>query len=98
MLSTVETSDANRVLRISGGWDRTTDTRLMKPLSEECKPNPVKTYGDGKSELAQPLAQAIPKKQSLDPELALLIDHWDSLPEAIRAGILAMVRAAGITR
>jgi hypothetical protein len=29
-----------------------------------------------------------------DPELAALVDIWPTLPEAIRAGILAMVRAA----
>jgi len=30
-----------------------------------------------------------------DPDLQLLIKAWSTLPEAIRAGILAMVRAAG---
>jgi hypothetical protein len=30
-----------------------------------------------------------------DPELAALIDAWPTLSEAIRAGILAMVRASG---
>jgi hypothetical protein len=29
-----------------------------------------------------------------DPDLAALIDAWPTLPEAIRAGILALVRAA----
>jgi hypothetical protein len=29
------------------------------------------------------------------PDLALIIQRWDALPEPIRAGILAMVRAAG---
>ncbi len=28
-------------------------------------------------------------------DLALLVKRWDRLPEAIRAGILAMVKAAG---
>ena len=32
---------------------------------------------------------------AIDPALAALIDAWPGLPEAIRAGILAMVRAAG---
>ena len=32
---------------------------------------------------------------TIDPALAALIDAWPTLPEAIRAGILAMVRAAG---
>jgi hypothetical protein len=29
-----------------------------------------------------------------DPELAAVIDAWDRFPEAIRAGIVAMVKAA----
>jgi hypothetical protein len=29
-----------------------------------------------------------------DPELAAVIDAWDRLPEAIKAGIVAMVKAA----
>jgi hypothetical protein len=29
-----------------------------------------------------------------DPELAWIVDAWPSLPEAIKAGILAMVEAA----
>jgi hypothetical protein len=32
---------------------------------------------------------------SIDPALATLIEAWPKLPEPIRAGILAMVRAAG---
>jgi hypothetical protein len=27
--------------------------------------------------------------------LALLVERWDALPEAVRAGILAMVKASG---
>jgi hypothetical protein len=29
-----------------------------------------------------------------DPDLATVVDAWDRLPEAVRAGILAMVKAA----
>jgi hypothetical protein len=32
---------------------------------------------------------------AIDPALAAIIDAWPKVPEAIRAGILAMVRAAG---
>lgn len=31
------------------------------------------------------------------PDLALLVRRWDSLPEAVRAGIVAMVRASDQT-
>jgi hypothetical protein len=29
-----------------------------------------------------------------DPDLDTLVDAWDRLPEAVRAGIVALVRAA----
>jgi hypothetical protein len=29
-----------------------------------------------------------------DPDLARIVNAWDRLPEAVRAGIVAMVRAA----
>ena len=32
-----------------------------------------------------------------DPDLAAVIDAWDRLPEALRAGIMAMVKAAAGT-
>ena len=38
---------------------------------------------------------ALTSTYTIDPVLAALIDAWPKLPEAIRAGILAMVRAAG---
>ena len=40
------------------------------------------------------LASGGAKCGALTPDLAELIDAWPTLPEAIRAGILAMVRAA----
>ena len=30
-----------------------------------------------------------------DPDLARIVDAWPTLPEAVRAGIVAMVKAAG---
>ncbi|MGE5611926.1 MAG: hypothetical protein ACM359_21955 [Bacillota bacterium] len=32
--------------------------------------------------------------RSVDPELAVVVDAWARLPEALRTGILAMIRAA----
>jgi hypothetical protein len=29
------------------------------------------------------------------PDLALVAERWESLPEAVRVGIVAMVKAAG---
>jgi hypothetical protein len=31
----------------------------------------------------------------LPPDLALVVASWDRLPEAIKAGVLALVQAAG---
>jgi hypothetical protein len=36
-----------------------------------------------------------PENAAIDPALAALIEAWPTLPEPIRAGILAMVQAAG---
>ncbi len=35
------------------------------------------------------------KRGQFGPDLQAIIDAWPALPEAIKAGILAMVRAAG---
>jgi hypothetical protein len=41
-----------------------------------------------------PLAAHRQRAASNDPDLAAVIDAWDRLPEAVRAGIVAMVKAA----
>ena len=35
-----------------------------------------------------------PKNAAIDPELRAVADAWPTLPDAVKAGILAMVRAA----
>jgi hypothetical protein len=35
-----------------------------------------------------------PEPAQTDPQLAAVVDAWPKLPEALRAGILAMVKAA----
>jgi hypothetical protein len=43
-----------------------------------------------------PVAHHLPTDtRPTDPDLALVIERWADLPEAVRAGITAMVRAAG---
>jgi hypothetical protein len=32
--------------------------------------------------------------ETIDPDLAAVVDAWPELPEVIQAGILAMIRAA----
>jgi hypothetical protein len=36
----------------------------------------------------------VPIRSHHDPDLTAVVDAWPELPEAIRAGILAMVKAA----
>jgi hypothetical protein len=43
-----------------------------------------------------PLAPRLPNDtRQMPPDLALVVESWEELPEALRAGILAMVEASG---
>jgi hypothetical protein len=37
----------------------------------------------------------VPEPAAIDPDLATVVDVWATLPAAIKAGILAMIGAAG---
>ena len=51
--------------------------------------------GNGLRISSQPLSHSVPTDTCQnDPELAVVIEAWDRLPEAVRAGIVAMVKAA----
>jgi hypothetical protein len=39
--------------------------------------------------------ESAPKPTPADPDLAAVLSAWPSLPSAIKAGVLALVRAAG---
>jgi len=41
------------------------------------------------------LAQTLSRKTQTDPDLARIVEAWPTLPEALRAGIVAMVKATG---
>ena len=75
----------------SGGGTRTPDTRIMIPLETATQGASRKPL---RVESEKPHTYAIPIPGNLSPDLAAVVDAWPSLPEAIRAGILAMVRAA----
>jgi len=47
-------------------------------------------FAEGGAESGAVAAQVGP----IDSDLALLVERWDALPEALRAGIVAMVKAA----
>jgi hypothetical protein len=55
----------------------------------------VKPSGENTSHfISERFSQPVPYNGPLPPDLAAVIEAWDRLPEAIKAGILAMVRTA----
>jgi len=65
---------------------------------EGCKPptqglDPARVYDDS-SESARDSARNRTADQCDDPRLAAVIEAWATLPEAVRAGIAAMVNAS----
>ena len=58
--------------------------------SESVSNHDTKTSNDDEKDLA--FCLALLRRKS--PDLALLAERWDALPEALRAGIMAMIRAA----
>jgi hypothetical protein len=45
---------------------------------------------------AEPTSHHFPTDiRQTEPDLATVVDAWDRLPEAVKAGIVAMVKAAG---
>ncbi len=57
------------------------------PVNAEEYANPDKRAAAG--------AAVEPAEGPIDPDLQLVIDAWQTLPETTKVGILAMVRAAG---
>jgi hypothetical protein len=57
----------------------------------KCQKGKNKANSPDKQSLAPPL---IHDDCQTDPDLATIIDAWGRLPEAVRAGIVAMVKAA----
>ena len=71
-------------------------TRTYNPLiKSQTTDRRNSNQGIGKGRKTITLATSLPHFNSnLPPELAEVVDAWPELPEAIRAGIVAMVRAA----
>jgi hypothetical protein len=48
---------------------------------------------------ANPVSPSTPPDNSkTDPDLSAVVDAWPTLPEALKDGILAMVRAASVEK
>jgi hypothetical protein len=70
---------------------RTPDLRIMRPPLQRSKGMPDNHL----SQAPPPVADHLPNDTcKTDPDLAAVVTAWPELPEAIKAGILAMVRAA----
>jgi len=67
----------------SGGWDRTSDTRLMKPTEPVPNPLPHNTSVDTPMSVARQLPT--------DPDLTRLAAAWPDMPAHIRATVMALV-------
>lgn len=78
-------------LRISDGgqYPRQGSNTPANPLG---KPQ---TGGERGTESGTPGDDSATIRQPHDPELAAVVTAWPHLPQAVRAGIVAMVRAAG---
>ncbi len=72
------------------GRTRTCDLRCRKPLLYSVNPAEGQTCEHGPEHSADYSAFAA----SIDPDVAAIIQAWPVLPEAVRAGILAMVEAS----
>jgi hypothetical protein len=85
----------NRYKFNTGGGIRThtlvPQERNLSPSEGKLNPESDKVLTSLKRRLAHRPAH---RQESLPPDLALVFERWDALPEAVRAGIVAMVKAA----
>lgn len=80
------------------GRIRTGDLRFRKPLPDSGKDGQVQELREEEGQLAaQGTARSAENRPATpaDADLARIIDAWPTLPEAVKAGILAMVAATG---
>ncbi len=72
-------------------WIRTSNLRFRRPMAESHKSNIDK----GLRIATQPIGHQLSTDTCQnDPDLAAVVAAWPDVPEAIKAGIVAMVKAA----
>ena len=64
----------------------------VEPTPGPCKHKHLQQSIDEKAQKSKVFGA---KSKQIPPELADIIDAWPDLPEPVKAGILAMVKAAG---
>jgi hypothetical protein len=64
--------------------------RILSPLAEVKNPLRVKELRNSRRDPTAPRQRTA----SNSPGLAAVVDAWPTLPEAIKAGILSMIKAA----
>jgi hypothetical protein len=74
----------------TGEATRTPDLRIMRPRKRKSKALQDKSLGEDAPSLAHHLPTDTCR---LNPDLAIVIETWEKLPEPVRAGIVAMVKA-----
>ncbi len=78
---------------------RTPNPRFTKAVPEPRKWRQRKEIREGEQGLSAQLQRAENRSQNMPempPDLAQVVAAWHHLPAAVKAGILAMVRAAGV--
>jgi len=86
-----ETRPAASVRTGAPAWTRTRDRRIRKPGAGSTSDGETETC-EGAS--ASPSSFPSTRPQETDPDLLAMTEAWPHLPEPLRAGIVAMVRAA----
>ena len=72
--------------------------RFSRPFQQNAKSLKRKKLSKADKAACTPACTRKAKTTSISPELQKLIDAWPSLPEPVKAGIVAMVKAATSTR
>ncbi len=70
------------------------EQRFCKPPVDSTKPDPASTCASLRGTPASN-TDSSPPETPLDAELQAVIEAWPDLPEAIRAGVVALVKAGG---
>ena len=73
---------------INGPSERSRTDRTLSGISSDIKKDHVFPL----SHHNRPITEKAPESD-LDPDLALILEAWPALPDAVRAGIMAMVKA-----